>query len=56
MAFAIGFAPAFPVLALPLLGVALLVGFSRVMLGVHYPGDVLVGQSIALLTAYPLLR
>ncbi len=56
MAFAVGFASAFPVLALPLLALALLVGFSRVMLGVHYPGDVLVGQSIALLTAYPLLR
>lgn len=55
MAVAIGFATAFPVLAIPLLILAMLVGFSRVMLGVHYPGDVLVGQAIALLTAYPLL-
>lgn len=55
MAVAIGFSTAFPALAVPLLIVALLVGFSRVMLGVHYPGDVVVGQVIALLAAYPLL-
>jgi undecaprenyl-diphosphatase len=55
MAVAIGFSTAFPALAIPLLILALLVGFSRVMLGVHYPGDVVVGQAIALLTAYPLL-
>jgi len=55
MAVAVGFASAFPILALPLLILAMLVGFSRVMLGVHYPGDVLVGQLIALITAYPLL-
>lgn len=56
MAVAVGFAAAFPWLTLPLLLLASLVGFSRVMLGVHYPGDVLVGQIIALATAYPLLR
>jgi undecaprenyl-diphosphatase len=37
-------------LAVPLLVFAALVGFSRVRLGVHYPGDVLVGQVIAILT------
>ncbi len=56
MAVAVGFASAFPGLTVPLLILAWLVGFSRVMLGVHYPGDVLVGQAIALITAFPLLR
>ena len=56
MAIAVGVASATPVLTVPLLCVALLVGFSRVMLGVHYPGDVLVGQAIALVAAYPVLR
>ena len=56
MAVAIGLSSAMPALTLPLLFVALLVGFSRVMLGVHYPGDVLMGQAIALVSAYPVLR
>jgi membrane-associated phospholipid phosphatase len=33
----------------------MLVGFSRVRLGVHFPGDVLVGQLIALTTAAVVL-
>jgi undecaprenyl-diphosphatase len=55
MAVAIGYASAFPSLTVPLLALALVVGASRVVLGVHYPGDVVVGQAIALISAYPLL-
>jgi len=51
MAVAFAYAMAFPTLALPLLIVAVLVGMSRVFLGVHYPGDVVVGQAIAIVTA-----
>jgi undecaprenyl-diphosphatase len=38
----------FPSLGWPLLVLAALVGLSRVRLGVHYPGDVVVGQLIAI--------
>ncbi len=42
-AFAIGAAAEFPVLAVPLVPLAAVVGYSRVHSGVHYPGDVLAG-------------
>jgi len=51
MAVALGFAYGFPDLAAPLVMLAVLVGLSRVVLGVHFPGDVFVGQLIAFVTA-----
>lgn len=47
MSVALVYGSAFPLWAAPLLLLALLVGFSRVRLRVHYPSDVLVGQLIA---------
>lgn len=41
---------AFPLLAPWLVVLALMVGASRVRLGVHYPGDVLAGQAMGLVT------
>ena len=43
-------AATFHSLAVPMLALAAVVGFSRVKLGVHYPGDMLVGQLIAIAT------
>jgi undecaprenyl-diphosphatase len=55
MSVAIVYSFAFPALAGALIPIAMLVGMSRVCLGVHYPGDVLIGQIIALLTALPIV-
>lgn len=54
MSVAIGFATASPALAPALTLLAVLVGFSRVALAVHYPGDVVAGQVLAMLTALVL--
>ena len=48
---ALGWGLAFPALLVPLLMLGILVGLSRVVLGVHHLGDVLAGQVIAMLTA-----
>ena len=53
VAFVYGWA--FPPLGVVLIPLAVLIGMSRVCLGVHYPGDVLIGQVIAVLTAIPIV-
>lgn len=51
MSVGLAYAVAFPAWGTPAVALAIIVGFSRVRLGVHYPGDVLAGQAIAVLTA-----
>jgi undecaprenyl-diphosphatase len=44
-------ASAFPVLFIPLITWAVLIGCSRVILGVHYPTDILVGAMLGMTLA-----
>lgn len=55
MSVAFGYSVYFPALVPILAPLAVLVGFSRVCLGVHYPGDVLIGQALALAMGASLL-
>jgi membrane-associated phospholipid phosphatase len=50
-AFATGAADAQPTLSAPLRALAMLVGYSRVHTGVHYPADVLAGAFIGVSAA-----
>jgi undecaprenyl-diphosphatase len=50
MSIAFAFSVTMPELTLALVPAAVLIGASRVMVGLHFPGDVLVGQLLALAT------
>jgi undecaprenyl-diphosphatase len=55
MSVALGYGIYYPGWAGRLVLLAVIVGFSRVRLAVHYPSDVLVGQLLAVLTAAGVL-
>ena len=50
-AFAVAMGMAFPALRWPLLALAALTGFSRMVLNMHYLGDVIIGATIGTLGA-----
>jgi undecaprenyl-diphosphatase len=50
MALAVSYAVTWPILTLPLVALAVVIGATRVCLGVHYPGDVVVGQLLSIVT------
>lgn len=55
MSIAVVYAVLFPAVSVPVVVGATLVGLTRVFLGVHYPGDVIAGQLIAVATALLVL-
>jgi undecaprenyl-diphosphatase len=50
MSIALGFSIAMPQLTVLLVSAAIVIGASRVFVALHFPGDVLAGQTLALLT------
>ncbi|HVB30791.1 MAG TPA: phosphatase PAP2 family protein [Gemmatimonadaceae bacterium] len=55
MSIAVVYAVLFPALAVPVVLCATAIGLTRVLLGVHYPGDVIAGQLIAVAAALAVL-